>query len=227
MDTINLNQPGIYAITSPSGKLYVGSAANIQRRWAAHKRLLARGVHHCKGLQSAHLKYPGLLTYGVIEFCAEEMLIVREQHHMDSQQSHRLYNSTRTAGSNRGVKHSSETKEKMRAKALGRTFSPETREKLRAARKGRPLTEETKRRLSAALTGKKRQGSARDGLVGVMKTSNSSGYAGVTYSKAAGKWFARRSIQGKAVYLGLYETAELANQARQNFDRILGHYYDD
>lgn len=45
--------------------------------------------------------------------------------------------------------------------------------------------------------------------------SNSSGYKGVCWSKPAQKWQAQIFINGKAKYLGLYETAEDAHAAYQ------------
>ncbi|MBD4918609.1 GIY-YIG nuclease family protein, partial [Xanthomonas citri pv. citri] len=38
MDNTNLNQSGIYTITSPSGKRYVGQAKHIAQRWRQHQR---------------------------------------------------------------------------------------------------------------------------------------------------------------------------------------------
>lgn len=60
MDKENLlRQIGVYTITSPSGKKYVGmtAAQSFKDRWKQHKKLL-RGNHHiCAGLQNAFNKY--------------------------------------------------------------------------------------------------------------------------------------------------------------------------
>ncbi|NPT62586.1 AP2 domain-containing protein [Paraburkholderia elongata] len=44
-------------------------------------------------------------------------------------------------------------------------------------------------------------------------TNNTSGYAGVSWHKAAGKWSAYIHIEGKRKYLGLFQTAEAASAA--------------
>lgn len=45
------------------------------------------------------------------------------------------------------------------------------------------------------------------------KCSNLSGFVGVTFNKAAGKWQAQIKKSGKQFYLGLFNTAELAHFA--------------
>lgn len=47
--------------------------------------------------------------------------------------------------------------------------------------------------------------------------SNTSGYKGVTFSKAANKWMARCTVNRKDNYLGLFATAELASAAYEEF----------
>lgn len=42
---------GIYAITAPSGRRYVGQSRTIELRMEDHKRRLMRGTHHCVALQ--------------------------------------------------------------------------------------------------------------------------------------------------------------------------------
>lgn len=53
-----------------------------------------------------------------------------------------------------GKKHSPETKQKMRLKALGRVVSVETREKISIAKIGTHLSEETKEKKSQSMLGK-------------------------------------------------------------------------
>ena len=48
---------GIYAITSPSGKQYIGSARSFRERWQKHLKDLRNGKHHSPGLQHAFNKY--------------------------------------------------------------------------------------------------------------------------------------------------------------------------
>ncbi|BAM29094.1 hypothetical protein G176_gp22 [Xanthomonas phage CP1] len=199
MDNINLNQSGIYSITSPSGKRYVGSAVNIRKRWKEHRYSLKRGNHHCKALQRAYHKYAGNLGWSVVVLCHKDELIREEQYHIDLAGIATLYNSSPTAGSQ-----------------LGMVRSEESRRKMQIAQMGKKLSEETKRKIGE---------DSRRRLMGKKQSRNTSGYVGISLQKSSGNWLAQIRISRKLVHLGSYPTAELANQARQNFDRIL-HYYD-
>uniref|UniRef100_A0AAU7J7X6 Homing endonuclease n=1 Tax=Xanthomonas phage MK21 TaxID=3148942 RepID=A0AAU7J7X6_9CAUD len=249
MDTTNLNQSGIYAITSPSGKMYIGSAVNIRQRWYLHRSDLAKGKHHCTALQHAYNKYGGELVYSVLMLCPKEDLIKEEQRHIDLwRPKGMLYNSSLTAGSCLGMKHSDETKARISA-ALGgkrgtspsgetrariaaalrgRQLSEETRAKMAASQRGKGNSEETRAKISAAKRGRQFSEETRAkiaaALLGRATKNNTSGFVGIT--KNGANWKAEVKIHCKKVYLGTYPTAELANQARQNFDRILRHYYD-
>lgn len=176
-------RPGIYEIVSPSGKRYVGSAANLRRRWYLHTSMLDRGVHHCKALQSAARKYgTSALTFNVLEFCDPEQLIQREQAHMDSAKKSTLYNSTLVAGSVLGLK-------------LG-PHKPETRELLSTLRRGKWLATAHRENVSKR---------------------NSSGFPGVSKVSRSTRWAASITYQGSRKYLGTFDTAELAAEARVNF----------
>ncbi|BAM29102.1 homing endonuclease [Xanthomonas phage CP1] len=190
----NLNQSGIYAVTSPSGKRYIGSAVNIGKRWSKHRSVLAKGKHHCVPLQRAHNKYGEALVYTVLILCSKEELITQEQLHMDMQPEGSLYNSSPTAGSSLGIRHSDETRARMAAASKGRTHSDEAKAKMSVGRLGRALR------------------------------TNRSGFVGVSWHKRVQKWGANRHLCGKTIYLGYYPTAALAGQARQNFDCILRFY---
>lgn len=48
------------------------------------------------------------------------------------------------------------------------------------------------------------------------RSNNTSGYEGVTFHKATGKWQPQISLNGKRIYLGVYSTPEEAFQVRQN-----------
>lgn len=72
---------GIYKITSPNGRVYIGQSANILDRWRRYKRL---------GCKSQQLLYNSLLKHGVkshtfeiIEHCDFEDLLCRERHWQD------------------------------------------------------------------------------------------------------------------------------------------------
>lgn len=72
---------GIYKITSPSGRIYVGQAVEIVKRQKSYEK------HRCKGQPKL---YASLVKYGfskhifeVIEECKVEELNVRERHWQD------------------------------------------------------------------------------------------------------------------------------------------------
>ena len=49
---------GIYIIQcKATGKVYVGSSENIEKRWLQHKYSLKKNTHHSKKLQNAWNKY--------------------------------------------------------------------------------------------------------------------------------------------------------------------------
>ena len=120
---------GIYVITSPSGKGYVGSSRNLPRRRIRHFNDLRNNRHYCVALQRAWNKYGDRLNFVVIEYCSPDHLNEREQFWLDHSIFKELYNSRSLAGihgpldettrqrisqSIKGVAKSEATKEKMR-----------------------------------------------------------------------------------------------------------------
>lgn len=72
---------GIYQIRCiPTGKIYVGSAVDIQARWKNHRSYLKRGTHRNKYLQSAWDKHgEDNFECRVLELVEREHLLEREQ----------------------------------------------------------------------------------------------------------------------------------------------------
>lgn len=56
--------------------------------------------------------------------------------------------------------------------------------------------------------------------VHIMKSTNTSGYRGVTYHKKANKWMAQIKHKYKVYYLGLFDSPELAYKARLKAEKI-------
>jgi len=135
-----MKKTGIYKITNiVNGKIYVGSAVNIHRRWLEHKSFLNRSKHHSKYLQNSFNKY-GIdnLNFEIIEECSKELLIEREQYWINLLDSYNNgYNCSPTAGNTLGVKHSNETRLKRSILNLGNDFH-----------KGKKHSEETKKFMS-------------------------------------------------------------------------------
>jgi group I intron endonuclease len=137
---------GIYAIINTiNGKRYVGQSVNIHKRMQDHFRQLGRGKHICKYFQYAFNKAGAdVFGFAVLEECGKEALTEREQFWMDYYRDRGLYNSVPAAGSNLGMRHTAEAKEKMAV-----------------ARRGKHLTAEAREKIAAALTGQKRTAEAR------------------------------------------------------------------
>jgi group I intron endonuclease len=104
---------GIYKIVClPTGKVYVGSAMNLQQRWREHRTRLALGKHENAYLQNAWNKYGATaFEFVIIEEILIPFLIEREQYWIDKlccYDRRKGYNLSPTAGSCLGMKHSEE-----------------------------------------------------------------------------------------------------------------------
>lgn len=146
----DLNRSGIYKITnSVSGKIYVGSAVHIRKRWNLHLLHLRRGTHRNRKLQASFAKHgEDAFQVSVIEFCEIPALLEREQFWLDALNAVGAgYNLNPTAGSGLGQKRpfknlAPEHRRRIGESKVGRTrgeFSYEWKAKLSdAARRPRP-----------------------------------------------------------------------------------------
>lgn len=77
---------GVYVISNTqTGKVYVGSAVNVVKRFYGHREGLRKGVHANQLLQRAWIKYgEGAFTFQVVERTAARDLIAREQVWLDA-----------------------------------------------------------------------------------------------------------------------------------------------
>jgi group I intron endonuclease len=111
-------QSGIYKIEHvASGRVYVGSAIDINRRWRLHKSDLGRNCHHSPYLQNCWNKHGSLdFAFSIIEAAPREHLIVREQFWLDYFKSYEPatgFNILAKAGSALGYKLSEESRKKI------------------------------------------------------------------------------------------------------------------
>ncbi len=122
---------GVYEIRhAPTQRRYVGSSAEIERRWAWHRTMLRTGRHHCAFLQNVWNKYlPEEFAFKILEECSTEALAEREQFHMDSTPKGELMNSQPVARSSRGYQHGPEAKRKMSEAARQVAQDPEERQR--------------------------------------------------------------------------------------------------
>lgn len=133
---------GIYIIVCGlTGKCYLGSALNLQKRKREHFLALKAQKHYNKHLQRAVNKY-GLdsFTFRVVELCDREILLEREQYYLDWLQpfGERGFNIAidATKGMN-GRQHTAKTKLRQSRTAKLRS-TPEYRENISAKLKGHP-----------------------------------------------------------------------------------------
>lgn len=108
------NLSGIYVIKSPSGKMYIGSAVNLRKRFNLHKCCLENNKHHNLNLQKSFNRMTtGTFTFKVLELVGEiEDLETREQFYIDVMNPE--FNSQRVATSCTGRIVTDETKDKIR-----------------------------------------------------------------------------------------------------------------
>lgn len=150
---------GIYKITSPSGKVYVGQSADIHERWKYYR---------CRDYKNQRKLFNSLKKYGVdkhsfeiIEECLIEMLNEREVYWG------LLYDSI-NKGLNLvlGNSHvmSDETRKKKSDLMKGRKMPDHLKEKLRKINTGRKHTEEHIAKRVSKLIGRKRSDETRKKL---------------------------------------------------------------
>ena len=143
-----LKGSGIYQIENNiNGKIYIGSAANLNDRSRSHLSMLKRGKHHSRHLQHAVDLYGlGNFVFMVLEHVPDvKQLVTRENYYF--QTMHPEYNIAPIAGNCLGVKHSAETRRKIsecqkgHKRWLGKKHRAESREKMSRAKKGKRLGE--------------------------------------------------------------------------------------
>lgn len=153
---------GIYGLINiVTGKVYVGQAFNIKKRWTNHEVEL-RLERHCNPyLQASWNKYTeDAFIFIVLEYCGQEVLTVREQHWMDKLKACDRqfgYNQAPAAGSLLGFKASEETKAKLvakKAKYKGVPRTEEVKAKIKASTMGRIVSNATKEKQRLAKLGK-------------------------------------------------------------------------
>lgn len=151
---LNNTRSGIYCIFNMrNGKLYIGSAVQLNKRIYRHIRDLISERHKNRYLQRAWNK-DGIISFLfiVIEYCDIDKLIEREQYWFSQFDfDNQLYNLCPVAGSSLGRKYSEETIKKFRERNtrhfLGKKHSEESKQKMRLSRLGCKLSEEHKRKI--------------------------------------------------------------------------------
>ncbi len=120
------NASGVYQILCvPTGKVYVGSAINLARRWKEHRAALRAGNHQNSHLQRAWHKYDeAAFAFSILELAPAELLLKVEQCWINTTRCYEEdsgFNICAIAGSHLGVRRSIDVREKLR-KANARTW---------------------------------------------------------------------------------------------------------
>lgn len=153
---------GIYKITSPSGKVYIGQSVNITKRKKNYSTL-----SDCKNQRRL---YSSLVKYGfsehifeVVEECNLEELNIRERYWQD------FYNVTENRGLNCLLTHTADK---------SGYCSKETAAKIGESNRGKkkpPRTEAHRKNLSEALKGKSPSKEARKKMSDIRKSKTGPG----------------------------------------------------
>jgi group I intron endonuclease len=143
---------GIYKITSPSGKIYIGQSVGIKERF--------RGYKYLKSKRQTKLHY-SLIKYGYVNHVFE---IILECNIHELNKYERYYQDKYDVLSNNGLNcrltqdgdRSGRCSEELRAKlsVISKNMSDETKQKISNAGKGRRHTEDVKLKMSKSHSGK-------------------------------------------------------------------------
>lgn len=152
---------GLYIIRMPLGHFYGGRSGNIRRRIGIHLKALKRGVHGNTYMQRVYVLHQVFEFEILEEHDSLAGQIQAEQAWLDANlllpgcMNLSPLAQGGSGGRNKGWEPSEETRERMRAAALGRKHSPETRAAMSAAKKGAKFTPEHVANMGKAWTGRK------------------------------------------------------------------------
>ena len=113
---------GVYKIyCTENNKIYIGSTIDHIQRWASHRSMLSKNKHGNRHLQNAYNKFgKESFKYSLLEICKRNELVAKEQFWIDNYEFKELMNSSPTASTSTGFKHSKESRELIRKKAKER-----------------------------------------------------------------------------------------------------------
>lgn len=140
---------GIYKITSPTGRIYIGQSVDVHHRFKTYKRMYVKNEGQTKLHRSFKKHGVENHTFEIIEECSEEGLNCRERYWQDFYDVlNGGLNCRLTKVGDRSGKVSAETLSKMSEASMGnqhwldKNHTQETKDKIRAANTGRRYSEE-------------------------------------------------------------------------------------
>jgi len=157
---------GIYKITSPTDRVYIGQSMDIKRRFTSYKTL-NKSKRQVK-LYNSFVKYGvDKHIFEIIEECLVDFLNERErywQEHYNVLESSKGLNLCLTSTKDKKHLHSEETRNKISESNkgekcfwYGKTFTEETKSKMRESKKGYKHTQDSLDKMSLSQKGRVRE----------------------------------------------------------------------
>lgn len=154
---MNYRTSGVYAIKCvPTSRVYIGSSVRVSSRWAQHRWALRHGKHWRPQFQADWDEH-GESAFEFTLLAESDSKDGRhdiEQQHMDAAKALGLaYNSAPRADGNAGMRHTSETRQKVASAGTGRVPSAEARRNMSRAQRGRTVSDAGKANMSLVKRG--------------------------------------------------------------------------
>lgn len=148
---------GIYKITNPKGRIYIGQSRNVRKRLKEYKRITSGIKGQPKILNSLKKYGADKHKFEIIHECLISELNEMERYYQD------LYscigkgglNCSLTEASDRKALYSEETRRKISDSNKGKVMTIEQKKKISESKKGISLSAETKEKLRIAGLGRK------------------------------------------------------------------------
>lgn len=121
---------GIYAIVNKlSGRKYIGSSRDLDKRKRGHFSTLRRGCHHNVWLQRSHDKHgPKAFQFVILEECKPADLFSREKFHIENEKlcEAGIYNIGSVGGGDNTSSHplNHEIRERISKSQMGKKMKP-------------------------------------------------------------------------------------------------------
>jgi len=146
---------GIYKITNPNGKVYIGQSRDLEKRKLQYSKYLKRYCRQLKLINSINKYGWELHTFEIIEFCDFDLLNIKERYWQEFYNSiDRGLNCLYTKTKDKPALFGLETRIRMSKSQLGKTRSDSHKRRISESKKGvsigngKILTESHKKAIS-------------------------------------------------------------------------------